>query len=594
MVVLAALIAASALALSGCETSRLMVVEGSSITVAQDRPFFSYNDSTSFGDVPENRAVVAATNSGFAYYSDALVLVRDESFGVYEVLASDPLTVRYTINDSTQWSDGAPVDAADLLLAWAANSGALNDRDVDPGDFTDAATGAFSDAYPKSAVYFDGKTSSGLSLVSQIPVIDGKSITLVYDEFYVDWEHSFRVGVPAHVTAGQALGIEDVGAAKQALVDAVQGNDRSSLAKISRFWNTGFVLSEMPFDPDLLVGSGPYVITDFVDGQYVTLSANENYRGEHLPEIEEITVRFISDPLAAIDALAAGEVDVISPVVTAEVADVLATLEGATIVWGDGAVYDHLDLVFENSKNGTFEDPRLREAFLKTVPRREVADLLSLPSPSETELRDSIVFLPGSPGYGESVESNGMAEFDGVDIAGARAIVARSGGTNPAVCILHDSSDPGRVAAFELIADSAAEAGFVVEDCGSSEWAGLLGIPNAYDASLFGWEVRSLGFVNTLATFRSGGINNLNGYGNPAVDALLDELDGVLDSDRAREILLRIDALLIHDSYGVVFTHRPGVALHSDRVGRVTPGPLSSTVLWNVWDWTLTENTVPA
>lgn len=590
---LAVFLTVSALILSGCERSQVLVVEGSSVTVAQEGAFFSFNDRTSFGDAPENRGVVAATNSNFFYVTDELALVRDESFGVYEVLVDEPFTVKYTMSDTAQWSDGTPIDSADLLLAWVANSGALNDADVDPREFTDPVTGAFTDDYPNRVVYFDGAVRSGLSLVSQTPVIDDRSITLVYDEFFVDWEQSFAVGVPAHITAGKALDIDDASEAKRALVDAVQGNDRAALATISRFWNTGFVLSDLPANTDLLVGSGPYVVTEFVANEFVTLSANERYRGDHLPEIEEITVRFISDPLAAIDALAAGEVDVISPDVTPEFEAALETLDGVTIVWGDGPVFDHIDLVFENSKNGTFDDPLLREAFLKTVPRQQIVDQLMAPTLRPLELRDSTVFLPGSPGYDEAIENNGMAVFTEVDVAGARAIVERSGATNPVVCILHDSSDAKRVAAFELMAVSAAEAGFVVEDCGSPEWAGLLGLPRAYDAALFGWEVRSFGVANTVATFRSGAINNLNGYSNLAVDALLDDLDDVLEPDRKLDILLRIDELLVEDSYGLVFAHHPGVAAHSDRLAGVSPGPLSSTVLWNVWGWRLTESHEP-
>jgi len=586
-----ATIAASALVLSACAAPQSEVVEGSSITVAWNQAFYSYNSNTSFGNATANANIVYMTNSGFNYYDNEPKLIRDESFGTYEIVSEDPLTVQYTINDSTQWSDGTPVDAADMLLAWAANSGVLNTPDFDPSEFTDPETGEFTDEYPTDVVFFDGAIGSGLELVSQTPEIDGKTITLVYDDFFVDWELVFGVGLPAHIVAEKALALEgDANAAKQALVEAIQNNDAEALAAISSFWNSGFNFSEMPEDTDLVVGSGPYTITDFVADQYITLSANPNYRGDNLPNIEEVTVRFISDPLAAVQALANGEVDVISPQATADVADALAALDTVTVLGGEEAVYEHFDLTFENSKNGTFDDPLLREAFLKTIPRQQIVDTLIKPLNPEAEVRNSQIFLPGALGYEETVANNGMAEqFSEVDIEGAKALIAEAGVTAPAVCILYAANNPRRVNEFALISASATEAGFVVEDCGSPEWGGLLGTPGAYDAVFFGWQSTSLGVTGSSPTFKTGGINNLNFYSNPEVDALLDELDVTLDPERQIEIQLEVDKLLMDDYYGVTIFQFPGVTAFSDRVSNVDPGPLSPTIFWNVWDWEPTE-----
>lgn len=586
-----ATIAASALVLSACAAPQSEVVEGSSITVAWNQPFYSYNSNTSFGNATANANIVYMTNAGFNYYNNEPALVRDESFGTYEIVSEDPLTVQYTVNDETQWSDGVPVDAADMLLSWAANSGVLNTPDFDPSEFTDPDTGEFTDDYPTDVVFFDGAIGAGLQLVSQTPEFDGKTMTLVYDEFFVDWELVFGVGLPAHIVAEKALGIEDANEAKQALIDAIVNNDQEALAAISSFWNSGFNFSEMPEDTDLVVGSGPYTITDFVADQYITMTANENYRGDNLPQIEEVTVRFIPDPLAAVQALANGEVDIISPQATADVADALAALDGVTVLGGEEAVYEHFDLTFENSKNGTFDNPLLREAFLKTIPRQQIVDTLIKPLNPEAEVRNSQLFLPGAPGYAETVENNGMAaQFSEVDIEGARALIAEAGVTDPAVCILYASNNPRRVNEFALIQASAQEAGFVVEDCGSPEWGGLLGTPGAYDATFFGWQSTSLGVTNSSATFRTGGINNLNYYSNAQVDALLDELDVTLDPERQIEIQLEIDKLLMDDYYGVTIFQFPGVTAFSDRVTNVAPGPLSPTIFWNVWDWEPTEN----
>ena len=121
----AAVLAVSALGLAACSSTSL-VVGGSTVRVASAQPVTSLNDQTAYGNTTANRSIVAATNAGFNYYDDTSLLVRDESFGHYEIVSRDPFAVRYTLANGVTWSDGVLVDAADLLLAWAANSGKLN------------------------------------------------------------------------------------------------------------------------------------------------------------------------------------------------------------------------------------------------------------------------------------------------------------------------------------------------------------------------------------------------------------------------------------------------------------------------------------
>ena len=40
------------------------------------------------------------------------------------------MTITYTINEGVTWSDGTPVDAADMLMTWAGQSGVFNDADT--------------------------------------------------------------------------------------------------------------------------------------------------------------------------------------------------------------------------------------------------------------------------------------------------------------------------------------------------------------------------------------------------------------------------------------------------------------------------------
>ena len=587
----AATIAAGALILSGCAAPQSEIVEGSTLSVAWNQPFYSYNGNTSFGNATANNNIIYSTNAGFNYYNDVPELVKDESFGSYELISEDPLTVKYTIADGVKWSDGTAVDAADMLLHWAALSGAYNTPDFDSGEFTDPDTGEFTDDFPTDVIFFDAGAdpSTGLGLVSTLPEMsdDKKSITMTYDAPFVDWELQFTsVGLPAHVVAKNALGIEDNQEAKDALIAAIQDKDDEKLAAISNFWNTGFNFTEMPDDKDLVVSNGPYTITDFVADQYVTLKANENYVGDHLPDVEEITVRFITDPLAAVQALQNGEVQVISPQATADVATALAALD-VEVIGGYEGTYEHIDLQFDQSKSGHFNNPLIREAFMKVIPRQEIVDKLIVPLQEDAEVRNSQVFLPGADGYDEAVAANGSDAYAEVDIEGAAALLAEAGVTNPEVCMLFSSTNPRRANEFALIQESAAKAGFNVTDCSSPDWGGLLGTPGAYDASLFGWQSTSLGVTNgPPPNYHSSGINNLNFYNNHEMDELTDALGKEFDLDKQKEILIEIDKLLWADFYGVTIFQFPAVTAYDpSKITNISPSTLAPTIFWNIWEW---------
>lgn len=598
------------LALTGCSTPT--VIEDSSVTVAVSQAFFSLNDKTSYGNSPANSQVLQATSSRFVDYDEESELATDSSFGTYRLLSNDPLTVRYMISSDATWSDGVPVDAADLLLAWVANSGALNTSDVDDGPYIDEETGRYAEPFPSDVVHFDGATSEGLQYVTTVPEIgdDGRSLTLTWDRYFVDWPLLLEVGLPAHVVAAQALELDptavpgegtgkvsdadrirDAESAKAALIEAVQENDTAKLSAIANVWNSGFNLEEFPDDPAILVSTGPYTITSFEPGEQLVLSANPEYHGDHSPVFETIRVRFLADPLAQVKALENGEVDVIVPQPNPDVVGALRPLAGSsatndvTVLDGIDGTYEHLDLKFADSKSGSLDDVRVREAFLKVVPRDAILDAMVRPVLGRAEPRSSQLFFPGEPGYEESVADNGSSTFDRVDVAGAKTLLADAGVTNPVVCILFDPANPKRLEEFGLIRDSASAAGFRVTNCSSPDWLNLLSTPGTYDAALFSWRVTNLSFAGIQAIYVTDGLSNVNGYANPDVDALLTTLSVTADPKKQVALRQQLDAILFKDAYGLPLYQNPVIVAHDGSVSGIEIAPLAPGIFWNVWEW---------
>lgn len=594
-----ALVASGALVLSACATpTQSAIEEDTRLTVGWNQPFYSYNESTSNGNATANAVIKYLTVGSFQYYNDEPALVKDESYGTIEKLSDDPLTVKYTIAEDTQWSDEVPVDAADLLLQWVADSGKYNEGEVE----YDEETGAIIE---HENLYFDAAAlGGGLSNVTEVPEIDddGKSITLVYDDPFVDWEIALAAPtVPAHVVAQQALDIEDAEEAKEALITAIQDGDTETLKPIADVWNSAFDFTDLPDDPSLYLASGPYVISELsADDAYITLTANENYMGDLEPKVETITVRYNEDPMAQVQALQNGELDIINPQATADVITALEGVDGVSVLTGVEGTYEHLDLTFNNggpfdpaTYGGDEEKARMvRQAFLMAIPRQEVIDKIIKPLNPEAEIRNSQTRVPGSPGYDDIVSSNGSDAYAEVDIEGAKALLAEAGVTTPIdVTMLYGKSNARRAAEYQLFAESVGDAGFNLIDGGDDNWGSLLG-SGTYDVALFGWQSTSLGISESAANFRSDGGNNLTGYANETVDSLYDELEATFDEEEQLRILGDVEKELWADAYGVTIFQFPGVVAHRDTVAGVKNGVLSPSVFWNFWEWDPSESAV--
>lgn len=567
---------------------------GSAINAGWNQPFYSYNQNTSNGNATANANIKYLMNRGFNYYNEEQELVRDESYGTYEQTSEDPLTVEWTINDDVTWSDGTPVDAADMLLVWAAQSGNLNTLeagDVERNPDTNVVE-------PGQGVYFDS-SSEGLALVTQTPEIseDGQTLTLVYDEPFADWELDMgtdSINVPAHVTVMQALDIDDPQEAKDTLVQAVQEGNEDQLAQIADFWNSGYDYSSLPDDESLYLSNGAYLMTDFVENQYITLEANEDYAGDLAASFETITVRWNEDPMAQVQALENGEIDMMGPQATTDVVDALEGVDGVEVTTGTDATYEHIDLTFNNggpfdpkSYGGDEQTARqVRQAFLHAVPRQEIVEKLIQPLNEDAEPRDSFMVSPGAPGYDEVVAENGSDEYGERDVEQAQQLLEQAGVDTPIdVRTMFATDNVRRENTFQILQQGLEEAGFNLQDASSPDWGSKLG-DGTYDAVFFGWQSTSTGVTESSPTYRQGGINNLNGYNNDEVNNLLDRLKTTTDEEEQRTIMTEIDKLLFEDAYGITLFQFPGVtAWNTSVVDNVQPAPLSPTMFHGFWDW---------
>ncbi|MBF4993780.1 ABC transporter family substrate-binding protein [Arthrobacter gandavensis] len=582
--------AVAALALSACAANQGTTDGGStdsestggSVRVVEVNAFSSFNSATANGNVDINGKIAYATHSGFNYITDELKVEPLEDFGTYEKVSEDPLTIKYTVNEGVNWSDGEPVDADDLMLLWAVNSGHFNDATLNEEGETVSGT-----------TYFDyAGDTSGLSL-TDVPEVgdDGRSITMTYSEPFADWEIAFGamtdggVQTPAHVVAEKA-GLADGDALIELIQNTPAGDPENpapvneELKAVADFWNTGFDTKSLPSDASLYLSNGPFIVSEIDPENSMTLTRNEDYNWGPEPKIDEIIVRYIGDAPAQVQALKNGEVDIIAPQASADTVDQLEAIDGVTINSGNQLSYDHVDLNF----SGVFADQNVRTAFMKVIPRQAIVDSIVKKLNPDAAPLDSQIFLSDQDGYEESASNNGSSEYADVDIEGAKELLA---GATPEVRIMYNKDNPNRSDAYTLIAQSASEAGFKVVDggLGASDWGSALGT-GTYDASIFGWINSGVGVTGVPQLFKTGAASNYSGFSNPEADALMDQLILETDTEKQKELQIQIDKMIWDSSFGLPLFQSPGVDAHSDSIGGINSYmPNQTGVWWNFWEW---------
>ena len=577
--------AAAALALSACagnsggstpSSAAAAAKSGGSATVVEVNAFNTFNPNTADGNTDINSKISYATHSGFFYIDNKLNVVRNEKFGKMEKVSDNPLTVKYTINDGVKWSDGTPVTAADLVLQWAAFSGYYNDADADG---------------KKGTQYFSyAGDPTGLAL-TDFPELgdDNRSMTIKYSKPFADWEIALGgpgIDIPAHVLAKKA-GLADA----KAFVDMVKGMPRGDaknpkpankqLKAMADMWNTGFDTKTLPADPSLFLSNGPYVVKAMNQDQSLTMVKNKDYNWGPEAKLDEITVRYIGSAPAQVQALKNGEADIIAPQASADTVEQLKALEsqGVTVEVGNQLSYDHIDLNY----SGVFAEKNVREAFMKSVPRKDIVDKIVKKLDPKAAPLDSQLFVPDQAMYADSVKENGSSAYQDVDIEGAKKLL---NGATPEVRIMYNKDNPNRADTYALISESATKAGFKIVDggLGKSDWGKALG-DGSYDATIFGWINSGVGVSGVPQIFKSGNDSNFNLFSDPEADKLMDEL--IVTTDKAKQdgLIKQIDKKIWDSAYGLPLFQAVGVDAYSDRITGVKYMPNQTGVWWNFWEW---------
>ncbi|RKN36905.1 ABC transporter family substrate-binding protein [Streptomyces hoynatensis] len=537
------------------------------VTYGMEQPFDSYNNTTAGANTVANGQVLNSVLTGFWQFgNEDGQPVPNEEFGTFEKVSDDPLTVNYTINDAAVWSDGTPIDCDDVMLWWTAMSGAFD------GLFSAVGTQGIED--------------------TAMPDCEpgGKSFSLVYSKPYADWltagpGNGNTVIMPAHVVAEQG-GFDS----PEAFLEALRGDDPSVLQDAADFYNNGWLLNGALPDPSLIPSSGPYMVTGYEPEQSVTLTYNENYWGTP-PAAETIVIRQIPDS-EQVQALQNGEIDVIQPQPTVDMAQQIDSASGIESQVYNQYTYEHLDF---NFNQGPFADSlALRQAFALCVPRETLVENLIQPVVPDAEVLNARNTAPWDPGYDQSVQASQeyIDEFGTQDIDRAHEILEQEDAVGTTVR-LATLDNQRRNDAGALIADACNQAGFDVQFSSTADFFDTNGAlaQNAFDVAMFAWagSPDRSGWNSTYRTVQEctpeGKGNNNGCYSNPEMDDLLDQVLRASDEQQAIDLTSQIEALLWQDMVTIPLYQHPGITAWGSTVENVVPNPSQNGIVWNVAEW---------
>jgi peptide/nickel transport system substrate-binding protein len=189
----------------------------------------------------------------------------------------------YFIDPRAKWSDGTPYTSKDLEFAHAV----VNNPIVDGDSLR---------TYYSNVIRCDG--------------LDEHTVRMQYrEQYFMAFEFTAGLaayGPPFHYfkklfqEEGKELTLERLSEAEE------QGQNKVSAhgAAFGKFFNTDSRYNDKP------MGTGPYVLDSWKKGDRIILKRNPNYwSDEYKGYLDEITFKFITDEVTALQALEGGEID---------------------------------------------------------------------------------------------------------------------------------------------------------------------------------------------------------------------------------------------------------------------------------------------
>ncbi|WP_062287548.1 ABC transporter substrate-binding protein [Demequina phytophila] len=297
----------------------------------------------------------------------------------------------------------------------------------------------------------------------------------------------------------------------------------------------------------LLLGTGPYQVTEFVPDSHVTFERVDTWWGE-LPKVKEIRVDFVADESTRLLAAQSGDVDIAFNVPFSQ-AEQWESLSDMRVEYVNDLSYVGL---YFNTGVAPFDDPKVREAIAHAVNRDAYVDTL-LKGHGEAA---TAIMTPESLGSVYSADEAreilaGIPQWDYSLDAAREALAASSVPDGFTTELLTPNTGPQLGTAAQALAQDLAEVGITlnVREVPIEEWLASLDPSSEYGLNYM-WYFSTLGDPAEIPSYLIGAGNPAQ-YDNQEVLDLLAEVGAENDPAARIDLLVEAETLQAEDAINI-------------------------------------------
>lgn len=313
----------------------------------------------------------------------------------------------------------------------------------------------------------------------------------------------------------------------------------------------------------LLLGSGPYEVTEFQPDSHVTLVRNENWWGG-TPAVKQINIEFVPDENTRLLAAQKGDIDIAFNVPIGQV-DQWRDIDGVRVENVNDLSY--VGLLFDQNV-APFDDPKVREAIALAVDRQTIVDRLlrgygevatSIMTP------ESIEAVAGGADQARELLA-GITQHD-FDLEAARAALAESSAADGfELELTFPNTGPQLGTAAQAIAENLGEIGIdaSVKEVPIETWLATIG--DGEHGLSYMWYFSTTGDPAEVPAYLVGP-ENPNGFVSEQAAELLAAANAASDPQVRIDLLLELEELSATEVVNQPLWWGQSVTAFTNRVG---------------------------
>ncbi len=326
----------------------------------------------------------------------------------------------------------------------------------------------------------------------------------------------------------------------------------------------------------LLLGTGPYQVTEFVPDSHVSFRRADTWRGE-APAVQNIRVNFVPDESTRLVAAQSGDLDMAFNVPLAQTSQ-WEKLQTMRVEYVNDLSYVGL---YFNPNIAPFDDPKVRETFAHLVDRSAYVDKLlrGHGEPATAIMTPESLVSTVSADQARS-ELATVLQWD-YNLDAARAALAASNHANGFTTeILTTNTGPQLGKAAQALAQQLGDLGIIltVREVPIEEWLASLDASSDHGVGLM-WYFSTSGDPAELPNYLLGP-GNPSGYSNPEITDLLDRANAEADPDARIDLLLQAETLQARDAINVPLWWGQSATAFADDLGIRTNSPYTFVSSW--------------